>query len=101
MTPPTAIAAIASFHVSAVLHIVHSPVDARVQNTTHFYICRVRWQLVGDNGTSVILGGTRGGGAKCDTWEEGIRKGVGVWGGVFGRGGGGVIIHKSLKSEVS
>ena len=37
-------------------------VDARVVTTTHFYTSRVWWPLVGDNGTSLILAGTRGGG---------------------------------------
>ena len=45
-------------------------------------------QGCGDNGTSLILGGTRGGG--------GGRKGVGVGGG----GGLGVMVHKSLMSDV-
>ena len=44
-------------------------------------------QGCGDNGTSLILGGTRGGGG---------RKGVGVGGG----GGLGVMVHKSLMSDV-
>ena len=51
-------------------------------------------QGCGDNGTSLILGGTRGGGgAKSRTGGGGGRKGVGV-------GGGGVMVHKSMKSEV-
>ena len=45
-------------------------------------------QGCGDNGTSLILGGTRGG-AKSDT-GGGVRKGVGVGGG----GGLGVMVHK-------
>ena len=54
-------------------------------------------QGCGDNGTSLILGGTRGGGgAKSDTGGGGGRKGVGVGGG----GGLGVMVHKSLMSDV-
>ena len=45
-----------------------------------------------DHGTSLILGGTRGG-AKSDMGGGGVRKGV--------RGGGlGVMVQKKLKSEV-
>ena len=43
-------------------------------------------QGCGDNGTSLILGGTRGGG--------GVERVLG-WG-----GGGGVMVHKSLMSDV-
>ena len=52
-------------------------------------------QGCGDNGTSLILGGTRGGGAKSDTGGGGGRKGVGVGGGELG-----VMVHKSLMSDV-
>ena len=52
-------------------------------------------QGCGDNGTSLILGGTQGGGgAKSDTGGGGVRKGVGVGGGL------GVMVHKSLMSDV-
>ena len=37
MTPPTAIAAIASFHVQAVLHIVHSPCIFLCLQKRHFW----------------------------------------------------------------
>ena len=52
-------------------------------------------QGCGDNGTSLILGGTRGGG-KFDTGGGGLERVLG-WG---GGGGLGVMVHKSLKSEV-
>ena len=53
-------------------------------------------QRCGDNGTSLILGGTRGeGGAKSDTGGGGLER-------VLGWGGGGlrVMVHKSLMSDV-
>ena len=50
-----------------------------------------------DNGTSVILGGTRGGGGgRSLTWGGGVRKGVGLGGG----GGLGVMVRKSSMSDV-
>ena len=52
-------------------------------------------QGCGDNGTSLILGGTRGGGGSLTRGGGGVRKGVGV-----GGGGLGVMVQKSLKSEV-
>ena len=52
-------------------------------------------QGCGDNGTSLILGGTRGGGSLTRGGGGGVRKGVGV-----GGGGSGVMVHKSWKSEV-
>ena len=51
-------------------------------------------QGCGDNGTSLILGGTRGGGAKSDT--GGVERVLGWRGG----GGLGVMVHKSLMSDV-
>ena len=49
-------------------------------------------QGCGDNGTSLILGGTRGGGGRSLT--RGVEKVLG-WG-----GGLGVMVHKSLMSNV-
>ena len=51
-------------------------------------------QGCGDNGTSLILGGTRGGGSLTRGGGGGGRKGVGVGGGL------GVMVHKSLISDV-
>ena len=53
-------------------------------------------QGCGDNGTSLILGGTRGRGGRSLTRGGGGRKGVGLGGG----GGLGVMVHKSLMSDV-
>ena len=53
-------------------------------------------QGCGDNGTSLILGGTGGGGGGRSLTRGGGRKGVGVGGG----GGLGVMVHKSLMSDV-
>ena len=54
-------------------------------------------QGCGDNGTSMILGGDTGGGGggRSLTQGGGVRKGVGV-----GGGGVGVMVHKSLMSDV-
>ena len=52
-------------------------------------------QGCGDNGTSLILGGdTGGGGVKSDTGGGGLERVLG-WG-----GGLGVMVHKSLMSDV-
>ena len=53
-------------------------------------------QGCGDNGTSLILGGTRGGGGRSLTRGGGGVERVLGWGG----GGLGVMVHKSLMSDV-
>ena len=54
-------------------------------------------QGCGDNGTSLILGGTRGGGGSDTTGGGGGVERVLGWG---GGGGLGVMVHKSLMSDV-
>ena len=51
-------------------------------------------QGCGGNGTSLMLGGDTGGGPKCDTGGGGLERVLG-WG-----GGLGVMVHKSLMSDV-